>query len=92
MLRIEYHSKFRRDYRRLKKRGYDLSLLDHTIALLAREQPLPPQYVDHPLENSGRYKGVRECHIRPDWLLVCQIDGDRLLLELIRTGTHSDLF
>lgn len=92
MLQIEYHTKFRRDYRLAKKRGYDLMLLRQVIALLASEQPLPPQYRDHALTASREYKEMRECHIQPDWLLIYHVDADRLVLDLMRTGTHSDLF
>lgn len=92
MLKIEYHTRFRRDYRLMKKRGYPLDALHDVITRLVKRENLPPQYMDHPLEVSKHYKDVRECHIRPDWLLVYKIDGDRLILELMRTGTHSDLF
>jgi len=62
------------------------------ISMLANEQPLPEKYKDHALENSRNYRNVRECHIRPDWLLIYKVYDERLVLELIRTGTHSDLF
>ena len=90
MLTIKYQSAFKRDYKRIKKRGYDTRLLEKAITILAAGQPLPPQYRDHPL--SGDYIGCRECHIAPDWLLVYEIIERDLLLYLTRTGTHSDLF
>ena len=90
MLTIKYQTAFKRDYRRIKKRGYDLRLLEDVIALLAQEQELPPAYRDHAL--TGDYSGCRECHIAPDWLLVYEVLQDELLLYLTRTGTHSDLF
>lgn len=90
MLKLESTSKFRRDVRRLHRRGYDLSLLESLIDRLAREETLEPQYRDHPL--SGEYSGSRECHIRPDWLLVYRVDRRRLVLIEQRTGTHADLF
>ena len=74
------------------KRGRDISLLQKVIAMLANDEVLPPQYRDHPLTNSRNYLGVRECHIQPDWLLVYQYDDDLLLVDLLRTGSHSDLF
>ena len=52
----------------------------------------PAEYRDHALTNSRNYKGMRECHIQPDWLLVYRIRHEILVLQLIRTGTHSDLF
>lgn len=90
MLTIKYQTAFKRDYKRIKKRGYDLRLLEDVIALLAQEQELPSAYRDHAL--TGDYSGCRECHIAPDWLLVYEVLQDELLLYLTRTGTHSDLF
>ena len=90
MLTIKYQTAFKRDYKRIKKRGYDLRLLEDVIALLAQEQELPPAYRDHAL--TGDYSGCRECHIAPDWLLVYEVLQDELFLYLTRTGTHSDLF
>ena len=90
MLTIRFHSSFKRDYKRIEKRGYDLRKLDKVINLLACEQPLPEKYQDHQL--GGSYAGCRECHITPDWLLIYEIDKGELLLLLTRTGTHSDLF
>lgn len=58
------------------------------IEMLLAEEPLPPRLKDHPL--SGDWAGFRDCHVEPDWVLIYQIDGDRLILA--RTGTHSDLF
>ena len=66
--------------------------LETVISLLCREVPLPEVYRDHALINSRNYKNVRECHIEPDWLLVYKVEKDRLVLQLLRTGTHSDLF
>lgn len=61
-------------------------------ALFGKEEPLPEAYRDHALVNSRNYKGMRECHIQPDWLLVYKVIHETLILELIRTGSHSDLF
>lgn len=90
MLKINYHKSFRRDYKKLVKRGYDLSLLEKTIDILANEGQLPSEYQAHNL--SGNYSGFKECHIRPDWLLIYKIENDILTLSVSRTGTHSDLF
>ena len=87
---IKPTSRFRRDVKLAQRRGYDLSLLETVIALLASGTSLPPEYHDHPL--IGDYVGCRECHITPDWLLIYELDGDALILYLTRTGTHSDLF
>lgn len=69
-----------------------MRLLEEVISLLVQEIPLPPKYRDHALTNSKRYKGMRECHILPDWLLVYRVEQGTLTLILARTGTHSDLF
>ena len=73
-----------------KKRNLDLKPLNDVIDKLARQEKLDIKYRDHPL--SGEYVNFRECHIKPDWLLIYHIDDDELELFLFRTGTHSDLF
>ncbi len=92
MLKIEYQGQFKKDFKLAVKRGCDIAEFQKVISLLANEQPLPEKYRDHALVNSREYKGVRECHIQPDWLLIYKIYNDRLILKLIRTGSHSDLF
>lgn len=81
-------SKFKQDIKTAKKRGYDLSLLTEVLDILAAGEQLPPKYKDHNL--IGNYKGCRECHIQPDWLLIYEVSEN--VLYLARTGTHSDLF
>lgn len=81
-------SKFKQDIKTAKKRGYDLSLLTEVLNILAAGEALPPKYKDHNL--IGNYKGCRECHIQPDWLLIYEVSEN--VLYLARTGTHSDLF
>ena len=90
MLTIRYSAKFKKDYKAIKKRGYDTRLLEGVLDILSAEQSLPPKYRDHALQ--GDYTGHRECHITPDWLLIYKIKDSELILELTRTGTHSDLF
>lgn len=87
---IKPTSKFQRDLKRVFKRGYNISLLTDIIKKLAAGEQLPPKYKDHAL--TGDYKGCRECHITPDWLLVYEITGSDLILYLTRTGSHSDLY
>ena len=88
MLELKTTSKFRRDYKAMKKRGLDMSELETVIDMLLAEKALDEKYRDHDLH--GLYEGYRECHIQPDWLLIYEIDGNDLYLD--RTGTHSDLF
>lgn len=90
MLKIRYHSSFKRDYKRMKRRGMNMSLLHEAIELLARNEDLPEHYRDHAL--IGDYKGYRDLHICPDWLLIYQKTPEELILILSRTGSHSDLY
>ena len=90
MRKIRYHCLFNKDYKRIKKRGYNLKLLEDVLSLLVKEEALPQEYRDHPL--IGNYAGVRECHIKPDWLLIYKMDDNDLTVIAMRTGAHSDLF
>ena len=90
MLTIKYQAAFKKDYKRIVKRGYDMRLLEKVIELLANQKPLPEKNRDHQL--SGDYAGCRECHITPDWLLIYEVADEELILYLTRTGSHSDLY
>ncbi len=92
MLKIEFTNQFKKDFKLITKRGYDIKKFEKVVELLQKQEILPEKYKDHQLVNSRNYKNVRECHIEPDWLLVYRIKEDILILELTRTGTHSDLF
>ena len=92
MLKPEFTTQFKRDYKQAVKRGFDPQKLSAIVELLCEERPLPAACRDHALTNSRDYKGMRECHIQPDWLLVYKAERDTLILKLIRTGSHSDLF
>ncbi len=92
MLKIEYQGQFKKDFKLAVKRGCDIAELQKVISLIANEQPLPEKYRDHALTDSREYESVRECHIQPDWLLIYKIVNESLILKLIRTGSHSDLF
>ncbi len=89
-LTVKFTTVFRKDYKLAIKRGLKIQLLDTVIETLAMGRPLPAEYRDHEL--TGNWKGHRECHIQPDWLLIYRIDAGVLVLTLTRTGTHSDLF
>ena len=90
ILSIRHTTAFKRDYKRLLKRGAPVEKLHAVVAKLRDGLPLPPANRDHAL--SGIWSAHRECHIAPDWLLVYKIHNDILILELTRTGTHADLF
>ena len=89
-LRLIPTSQFKKDHKRIKKRGYDLVALQEVLERLIHGSELDERNHDHAL--TGNYIGFRECHIKPDWLLVYAIDGENLILTASRTGTHSDLF
>ena len=90
MLNVRYTAQFKKDYKLAVKRGYNPKELEKVIDLLKTGESLPQIYKDHPL--SGEWKHYRDCHIRPDWILIYRIIEESLILELTRTGTHSDLF
>ena len=89
-LKIIWTSQFKKDYKKAIRRKKSIELLDDIIRKLSRNETLPEKSKDHAL--SGNWSGYRECHIQPDWLLVYCIEGNVLVLTLVRTGTHSDLF
>ena len=90
MYKIVPTTRFKKDLKTVIKRGYNIRLLDSVVSRLAEGMELEAKHRDHHL--TGDYANCRECHITPDWLLVYQIEQDSLILLLIRTGTHSDLF
>lgn len=90
MLKIVLTKSFRRDLRSIEKRGFDIGYLEGIVKLIADRQPLPPALHDHALK--GNYRGKRECHLGFDWLLIYEIHEDAVILELIITGTHEELF
>ncbi len=90
MYQVKFTSIYKKRYKLMKKRGLDLSLLDEVVDLLRQGKQLDEKYRDHSL--SGGFIGFRECHIKPDWLLVYLIENDILTLTLVDTGSHSDIF
>lgn len=87
---VKTATQFKKDYKLAVKRGLNIKILDEAIAALAMGEQLPEKSRDHAL--TGNWAGHRECHIFPDWLLVYRIEDDVLVLTLVRTGTHSDIF
>ncbi|MEI6709033.1 MAG: type II toxin-antitoxin system YafQ family toxin [Methylococcales bacterium] len=89
---IFWSKKFKQDYSRLIKSGNSVAVneLLTVIEILANEEVLPSKYQDHVLK--GNWNGYRECHIKPDVLLIYKFENDELTLTLVRTGSHSDLF
>ena len=87
---VKFTNQFKKDIKLAKKQNKDLNQLFDVVNILAEGGILEAKYRDHDL--SGEYKGTRECHIEPDWLLVYEIQNDILVLILYRLGTHSELF
>ena len=87
---VKYTAQFKKDLKLAKKQRKDLDKLFEVISILSSGAALGPEFHDHDL--SGKYKGTRECHVEPDWLLIYEIRNDVLVLMLYRLGTHSDLF
>ncbi len=90
MYKIVASRKFQKDFKKALKRGLKESLLKDVALLLEKSGNLPPKFKPHKL--SGKYNGLWECHIQPDWLLIWDQDEEVRLITLLRTGTHSDLF
>lgn len=88
MYNIERTTQFKKDFKTALKRGYKIEDFKYVLDILVNGQELSPKFKDHEL--TGNMKGYRECHIKPDWLLVYDIEDD--ILTLYRTGTHSDIF
>ena len=82
--------KFKKGLKLAKKRGLDIKLLEDIVDKLQNGIPLEEKHRDHELK--GKFKGFRECHIQPDWLLMYLVEDDVLVLTLVDTGTHSDMF
>lgn len=90
MYRVIFTDEFKKNVKAVAKRGYDMNLLSETIDILKEKGDLPKKYKKHML--TVNYKGLFECHIRPDWLLIWKQEEDKLILQFTNTGTHSDLF
>ena len=90
MYKVKFTNTYKRSYKLMKKRGMDITLLDEAINILLHGSKLPEKYKDYNLK--GKWTGFHECHIKPDWLLLYLIDDDILVLTLVDTGSHADIF
>jgi mRNA interferase YafQ len=90
MLKPIYTKLFRKQFKLMQKRGLDVDKLGKVMEMIVNEQPLPPEYCNHPLH--GKWKGTLECHIQGDWVLIYEIDSEARTVTFHRTGAHSDLF
>ena len=89
---IKYTNIFKKNYKKIKKQGKDVEKLKTVVMKLADGLELEEKYKNHILTNSKNYNNCGECHIEPDWLLVYQYIDDQLILVLVSTGSHSELF
>ena len=89
-LKIDQSSQFKKDLKKSIKQKRDLSKLETVINLLQKMEKLPLKYRDHNI--IGNWNGHRECHLEPDWLLIYKIEKELKSLNLVRTGSHSELF
>ena len=87
---IRKSAKFKREAKRLSKNRALVAELLAVVNMLAADIPLPQKYCDHPLHNN--WEGCRDCHIRPDVVLVYQKTADGIELLLLRVGSHSEVF
>lgn len=90
MYQVKFTTAFKKSYKHMKKRGLDMSALDDVVDTLRQGKPLDEKHHDHAL--TGNFAGFRECHIKPDWLLIYLIENNILTLTLVDTGSHSDIF
>ena len=88
--KIKFTKRFKKDLKQAKKQGKDIEKLFDVIEKIAKDKTLDEKYRDHSL--AGNYKGARECHIEPDFLLIYEKIEEVLVLSLVRTGSHSELF
>jgi mRNA interferase YafQ len=89
MLEIVQTSKFKKDLKRCRKRGWDMDELSHVVTLLQMQEPIPSEYRNHSL--TGDRAGQMDIHIKADWVLLYRVAEELQLLRLERTGSHSDL-
>lgn len=89
-MKIIAKKQYKKDYVKIIKQGRDINKLNAIIIKLSNNEKLESKYRDHQL--SGKYADCRECHIEPDWLLIYSIEHKKLILHLLRTGSHSELF
>ena len=87
---LETTKRYDREFARAKRRGLDENDMFEVVGKLINGERLPAKNHDHALK--GEYKGTRECHVHPDWLLIYEKDDGIRLIRLLRTGTHADLY
>ncbi len=89
---LDATSNFKKQLKKVAKQHKNIEKLISIVEIIASGNILEEKYKDHKLINNKKYKDCRECHIEPDWLLIYKIKNDTLVLLLLATGSHSDLF
>ncbi len=89
---LERTNRFKKDFKLCIKKGLDIKKLYTILNILQKGEPISQKFKDHQLVESKEFKNCRELHIEPDWLLIYKYNNEKIILILVRTGTHSDLF
>ena len=89
--KIKYTKEFKKSLKRITKQGKQIDKLFEIIDKLSRKEKLEPKYKDHALYNDRRFKGCRDCHIEPDWILIYKYLDNEIILLLVNTGSHSNI-
>lgn len=90
--KVDFSSDFKKSYKKIKKQGKDISKLMYVVEKLANKEDLEVCFKNHKLKDDKNFKDCYECHIEPDWLLVYRYVNNELILLLINTGSHSEIF
>ncbi|MCF8371852.1 MAG: type II toxin-antitoxin system YafQ family toxin [Bacteroidales bacterium] len=90
MYTCNFTGRFKKDYKRSVKRGWNMKLFEDVYDLLEDCGEIPADYKPHPL--SGKWDGFMDAHIQPDWVLIYKVDKQKNEIDFVRMGTHSDLF
>jgi mRNA interferase YafQ len=90
MYTLAFTTKFKKDFKLCQKRNFEIVSIQVIFTLLSNTGTAPSKYKLHKL--TGNYSDCWECHIKPDWLLIWRVGEEKKIIELVRTGTHSDLF
>lgn len=89
--KIKYSNEFKKSLKKLTKQGKNIDKLLKVVDMLSTKQPLDSKYKDHALYNDKRFKGCRDCHIEPDWILIYKYLENEIVLLLVNTGSHSEV-
>ena len=88
---VIYSKKFKKSLKKVTKQGKDINKLLDIVDKLATKETLEPKYKDHVLYDDKNFKGCRDCHIEPDWVLIYKYLEEEIVLLLVNTGSHSDI-